>query len=318
MRKLTKKDYDMLAQSLGGRHVGTPPNYVNEKAKWECSLCDEQFSRSYKNVRDVGYLLCKDCGSKQRTKKIRLTIDDYYNLAFSLGGTCLEAEAPLNCCTKVKWSCSKCGKSFERPYNNVSNTKHLSCAKCSAEQSIRKRRLSKDDYHDLALSLHGKFLETHAPTSNQIKVKWGCSECGDTVSRCYTSVMASESLVCLSCSKAITKGERYAGDYLSMIHIQYEMQKRFNDLRGIGGHKLSYDFYLPRFNILIEIQGQQHFNAVKHFGGEKKLKRQQQHDELKRDYAKNNGYYLVEIPYNCLLSNKENQKTIKKLLVQAL
>jgi hypothetical protein len=41
---------------------------------------------------------------------------------------------------------------------------------------------------------------------------------------------------------------------------------------------LSYDFFLPDFNLLIEYQGRQHFIPVERFGGEETFKIQLEHD----------------------------------------
>ena len=50
--------------------------------------------------------------------------------------------------------------------------------------------------------------------------------------------------------------------------------------------------------IFIEYDGKQHFEVVKHFGGEKKFIKQQKHDKIKNDYCEENGYLLLRIPYN--------------------
>lgn len=55
--------------------------------------------------------------------------------------------------------------------------------------------------------------------------------------------------------------------------------------------------YIPSQNILIEYQGLQHYEPIDYFGGEKQFDRQQKHDQLKRDYARKNGYNLIEVPY---------------------
>ena len=59
---------------------------------------------------------------------------------------------------------------------------------------------------------------------------------------------------------------------------------------------LSYDFFLPNHNILIEYQGEFHDgnNAIQTKSG---LKRQQEHDRRKRESAKENGIKLLEIWY---------------------
>ena len=92
-------------------------------------------------------------------------------------------------------------------------------------------------------------------------------------------------------------GEQYVRKYLSNNNITSERQKTFNGLYGVGNGKLSYDFAIPGYNILIEYHGLQHYKPIEYFGGEKQFKTQKEHDRRKRKYAKENGYTLIEISY---------------------
>jgi len=75
-------------------------------------------------------------------------------------------------------------------------------------------------------------------------------------------------------------------------------QKQFEVLLGIGRKNLSYDFYLPKYNFLIEYQGEQHEKYIPWFHKSKKdFEKQQEHDKRKREYAKNNNINLLEIWY---------------------
>ena len=58
------------------------------------------------------------------------------------------------------------------------------------------------------------------------------------------------------------------------------------------------DFYLPKHNIAIECQGEQHFRAVKYFGGEKRLKDAQKCDKLKKSLCEQHGISIHYINYN--------------------
>ena len=60
---------------------------------------------------------------------------------------------------------------------------------------------------------------------------------------------------------------------------------------------MSYDFYIPDYNLLIEFQGIQHEKPIEYFGGEQRLANQQEHDRRKRQYTKDNNIRLLEIWY---------------------
>lgn len=91
--------------------------------------------------------------------------------------------------------------------------------------------------------------------------------------------------------------EYKVNQYFLNHNINFEAQYKFDALKGIHNGQLSYDFYVPEFNLLVECQGQQHEKPIEYFGGEEQFVIQQEHDRRKREYAKNNGYGLLEIWY---------------------
>lgn len=102
---------------------------------------------------------------------------------------------------------------------------------------------------------------------------------------------------CPKCQISSSKGEQRIEKFLMQNKIEYVAQKKFKELLGTGGGKLSYDFYLPTHNFLIEYQGAQHKRCFDFFGGESRLKNQQIHDNRKREYAKSKNIKLLEIWY---------------------
>ena len=80
-------------------------------------------------------------------------------------------------------------------------------------------------------------------------------------------------------------------------NIKYIREKTFPNLLGVGNDYLRYDFYLPEYNLLIEYHGEQHEQAYDFFGGEEKLKQQQEHDRRKKEYAELHNIKLLEILY---------------------
>ena len=100
---------------------------------------------------------------------------------------------------------------------------------------------------------------------------------------------------CPKCRESF--GERKIRTFLDDNNISFTRNKTFEDLKGIKGRLLSYDFYLERYNLLIEFQGKQHEQSIEYFGGEEKFKIQQEHDKRKREYAKLHNINLLEIWY---------------------
>ena len=103
---------------------------------------------------------------------------------------------------------------------------------------------------------------------------------------------------CPNCSMSL--GEQMVDEILEEWRIKFETQKTFEGLVNIN--PLHYDFYIPEHDILIEYQGEQHYRP-KNFGGETKevaqenYEQQVKRDNIKREYARNNGKTLIEVPY---------------------
>lgn len=103
-------------------------------------------------------------------------------------------------------------------------------------------------------------------------------------------------------------------------NIEFEEKKTFEGLK----HKIALrpDFYLPKYNIIIECQGEQHFKPI-NFGGKdnKTLMEQymlnQKRDEIKKIYCKKNNITLLEYTHS-KIKNDTLIKTEKELLKKIL
>ena len=112
----------------------------------------------------------------------------------------------------------------------------------------------------------------------------------------------------------MSKGEDKIIRLLRASNIKFEREKTFADLRG---GKFRYDFYLPFYNILIEVDGEQHFKQVKVFQKTRSdFLKQQENDRRKNSYALANNIPLIRIPY-WELDNLNNFSNLiqKKFLV---
>ena len=135
-----------------------------------------------------------------------------------------------------------------------------------------------------------------APKSND-KYKFICQECGEEFETSpNTSVLKNRSVKCKNCNSS--KGEQRIKEWLIDNNIKFEQQKTFKYLIGAGNGLLSYDFYLPQYNLLIEYQGKQHEKFVERFHkSEEDFIIQKEHDRRKKKYTKDNNIELLEIWY---------------------
>lgn len=81
------------------------------------------------------------------------------------------------------------------------------------------------------------------------------------------------------------------------------------------GQKLFFDFYIKKLGVLIEVQGQQHTQFVKHFHRDKEaFLKQKERDNLKIIWAEQEGLHLVRINYNEKITKSLILKKIKKAM----
>ena len=93
-----------------------------------------------------------------------------------------------------------------------------------------------------------------------------------------------------------SKGELEIQKILDNKNIKYITQHKFDDCKN--KYKLPFDFYLPELNMCIEYDGLQHYETIKYWGGDKKLKDTQLRDKIKTEYCINNNIQLIRIRYD--------------------
>ena len=86
-----------------------------------------------------------------------------------------------------------------------------------------------------------------------------------------------------------------AESLFDMHDIKYIKQHKWEDCRD--KRPLPFDFYLPDYNLVIEIMGKQHECPTEIFGGQKTFEYTIRHDKIKRDYLKANGIDILDIWY---------------------
>ena len=195
----------------------------------------------------------------------------------------------------TKWLCRcDCGNECNVQSGNLLSGHTLSCGCYNKEQASKRSLINLVGQRFGRLTVLER-VENEITSSGNSVVMWRClCDCGEEI------IVRSSALLhgyTKSCGCMKSHGEYYVSTYLLSNSINFEKQKKFSDLLGVGGGNLSYDFYLPNHNMLIECQGEQHERPIEYFGGEEQFIIQQEHDKRKREYAKDNGYRLLEISY---------------------
>ena len=275
MRYIRRKTPEQYIKECKEKNVDLPiEDYKTKKIKikFKCKKGHiyEQLPGSH--LRGDG---CSYCSNNRKK-----TQEQYYNEC-KTKGLDLPVERYVNDRTEIKHKCSKGHIYLQTP------SSHLQGQGCSVCKGTPKRTTKqyfiecKESKYDLPIE---EYINSHT------KIKHKCSK-----GHIYPQTPCDhlQGYGCPVCNES--HGEKFIRNYLDKYNIEYIPQKRFKELKDKT--YLSYDFYLPEYNILIEYQGIQHYKEKEFFGGKKQFKKQQYHDNLKRKYAKDNGYKLLELKY---------------------
>lgn len=238
---------------------------------------------------------CKECKKETlREKRKVYTPQDYHNWC-KTNSYLYPIDDYVNNSTPIKHECLHCGYIFKTKPNNVKSNSS-GCPKCTGRLGIPYKI-----YCKMCCKVHA---------DKPYKIKWyyrgyntelfKCSYCGKLyTNNIYEHVRKdTKRAKCPYCqNNHQSRGELMVMNYLDSNHINYEYPKTFDDFTGNRGYPYHFDFYLPSCNTLIEYQGEQHYKAMSYLGGEEKFEKRKYIDNLKRDYCKDKGYRLVEVPY---------------------
>lgn len=264
--------------------VGT---YINNKTKilCKCKIDGREWtSLPTSLLRGDG---CPQCGLSSRTKLRRKTHDVFLEEMQALHPNIEVLSEYINSHTKVLCRCKIDGHEWYSSPPNLLTGK--GCAKCG--NSIKKTH--KEFVSEMSITNPNiEIIGTYNTARTKILAR--CKICGREW--CINPTDLLKGVGC--CSKYNkSKGEIKIEKYFLENNIDFDLYYKFDGLIGVNGRRLSYDFYLPYYNLLIEYQGRQHYESVDIFGGDEQFHIQQEHDKRKREYAKTHNIDLLEIPH---------------------
>jgi len=114
---------------------------------------------------------------------------------------------------------------------------------------------------------------------------------------------------CPKCAQS--KGERIICDWLRDNNIEHETRYILPKRRWL------YDIYIPSHNMIIEVQGLQHYEEVEFFNM-RTLKEEQTNDKKKRKYAESLGYNYMVVDYREHKPKKALERFINQFEYQQL
>lgn len=277
------------------------PDSSKVYVKVVCDLCGEEIDCmmiNYNNRVDKSIYVCKKCSmtkvsmdsKQQRAKK---KFDEIRKICEENDYELLSDESEyVNVNTVIKFICKKHGMQSVKIQNFLNNRK---CAKCSMEEMGIKKMHTQEYIKSVIESFNGNIWlnpnEYMGTTVKNLRIQ--CGLCGQVFVTSFNSYSTEKTAQrkCFSCSCRESKGEVLIRKFLEENNIIFEREKSFSDCKDIL--PLPFDFYLPEYNLLIEFDGQHHYEN-RGFGN---LEKTQMHDKIKNKYCEDNNINLLRIPY---------------------
>lgn len=218
----------------------------------------------------------------------------------------------INSTTHIKMKHNICNKVYEvAPYSFIAGHRCPFCMEKVRIENSAKGKIKDNSVYAKQLEeiTDGTIISIENYVGANTPIKHKCVENGH-VFTVRPSDFLFHGASCPMCGGS--KGERMIIKFLNDNSIAYKYPKMFDDLKD--NKRLHYDFYLPDTNILIEYQGEQHYRPINLFGGEEKFRLQVSHDEMKRNFAKDNNFIELEMPYKDFTNQKQVNDYLKLIL----
>lgn len=304
-KKITTEDFIQKSKKVhGDKYDYSITNYINQRIK-VVIICKQHGEFTQNPTHHMNGFGCSICSGKkkmtkqefiEKCKKVHGDRYDYSRVEY------------INIDTKIKIICPLHGEFEQRPYNHI-GLKH-GCTKCSTNKRTDKKRMTKDDFIEKSLKIHGsKYLYDNViyGQNNKTKIDIICKIHGVFKTKPNNHLSG---YGCPSCSQS--KGELKILEFLKEHNVNFVRQKTFNGCRYVK--LLKFDFYLPEYNTCIEYDGEQHYKPINFFGGEEGLKLLKIKDNIKNEFCLKNNMKLIRIKYDeDLLNIMNNIVTIEKV-----
>lgn len=271
--------------------------FIGDYAYFNCAIHGQFKKRLDKLESDMPHI-CPKCSKQIYAKKVgsiisaKNTIDKYVDTTVYI-----PLETYINSYTPISFMCTIHNKKFiakpnrcvgcddckyEHHYKWEKDWRHI-----DQEEIIKRCKAIHPEYDyslvkyvnattpmDIICPKHGIFTMSYANLTNKTKPQ-KCPFCNPM----HTNTSKSKLLLSVT-------------SVLDELNIEYTTEKTFDALKDKKALRL--DIFIPKYNVVIEIQGAQHFRYVKAFcKNEQGFEYIKYHDKLKFDYCKQNNIKLL-------------------------
>lgn len=230
---------------------------------------------------------CKECdkrfkNTEQLKKEIYNLVQNEYELLSEYANSKMKVLIKHKVCDHQWWVL---------PGNFLN--KNSRCPKCFGNYHYTTNEFKQKIFELVGVEYHvlGEYINAITPTLFRHNI-CGCKF------MIRPSSFISNGIRCPQCNES--KGEVKIRKWLTFNNLVFNSQYTFNDLIGLGGGLLKFDFVVFDNNKIISIveyDGEQHFRYINGMMKIEDYYKSQQHDILKNLYCAKNNIPLIRIPY---------------------
>ena len=219
--------------------------------------------------------------------------------------------------TKFWFICNTCNHDFEASINNVAKGKW--CPYCSAPPKKLCDDLDCEHCFNKSFASHerSEFLKYKKDNPHNIfkgshKKRWFVCEDGHSFEAAINSVTNKDSPSW--CPKCKNKTEKKMLKWLTDTYdVQITFQAKFEWSKNVEtGKYLPFDFCIKSAELVIEVDGPQHFEQIANWGCHKKT---QKRDIYKMKQAAANGFSVIRVLQDDVLHDKNKwEKKLRKII----
>ena len=251
---------------------------------------------------------CYDCGRVTTGMKRRKSKEKFIEDAKKVHGDKYTYESVnyVNSSTIVQVTCRKHGDFPISPRNLLSGK---GCPKCYREKTSQRLRKPQEVFIEQCTKVHnGKYDYSQVEyTGKENRITIICPKHGAFPQIAGHHLRGSG---CPHCMRSL--GEEKIAKFLTQEGIPYVFQHLvYNENLFCSRRFMKIDFYLHDFNLFIEFNGKQHYEAIDYFGGESSFEIRQERDIALKQYCKEHKIKLIEISY-------KDFNNIEKILTKVL
>lgn len=196
--------------------------------------------------------------------------------------------------TKLSFCHLECGSVFKSSPKDMLRKKY-GCPLCARNKQTNRPRLSNDEFLERFKKDREGYTALSEYKTSREKIKVRHDKCGAIFYATANNLLTKNS-GCPQCKQS--KGELAVSNYLRKIGIEFTQEVSYKDCRF--KQPLRFDFVLGNVEspcLVIEFDGEQHFEEKEFFGGEEGFKLTKIRDQLKDEYCKSKGIPILRIPY---------------------